>query len=107
MPDVENALREIRRALKPGGRALILEFSLPRNLFVRGPYLFYFRHVLPPIGGLIAGDVAAYRYLNESVERFPYGQAFRDILLQAGFANVTAQPLTFGVATLYEGDNPG
>ena len=102
--DVGLALREMRRVLKPGGRALILEFSLPPNAFLRFGYLLYFRHVLPRVGGLVSGDSGAYRYLNQTVETFPYGNAFADRMREAGFSHVTLTPLTFGIATLYRGD---
>lgn len=101
---VSQALTEMRRVLKPDGRVLILEFSLPRNAFVRAIYLFYFRHVLPRLGGLISGDRTAYRYLNQTVETFPYGQDFGDEMIKAGFGRVSHTPLTFGVATIYQGD---
>lgn len=104
VPDVPKALRDIRRILKTNGRALILEFSLPANAFFRVLYLFYFRHVLPAVGGLVSGDRAAYKYLNESVERFPYGESFCELMRDAGYRNVVATPLTFGIATLYEGE---
>ncbi len=102
--DVPGTLREIRRVLRTHGRALILEFSLPRNALVRVGYLAYFRYVLPRIGGLVSGDTEAYRYLNRSVEGFPHGEAFCALLREAGFAEVKAFPLTFGIATLYQGD---
>lgn len=104
VPDVPRTLQEIRRILKPGGRVLILEFSLPRNGIIRGLYLFYFRNVLTRIGAFVSGDQHAYRYLNRSAEEFPRGEAFCLILRDAGFTSVQAYPLTFGVATLYEGD---
>ncbi len=104
VPNVAETLREIWRVLKPKGRVLILEFSLPRNRIVRGLYLFYFRNILPRIGALVSGDRQAYRYLNRTAEEFPRGEAFCSILRDAGFKNVRAYPLTFGVATLYEGD---
>ncbi|MBN2307995.1 MAG: class I SAM-dependent methyltransferase, partial [Candidatus Hydrogenedentes bacterium] len=104
--DVAGALGEIGRVLKPGGRALILEFSLPRRWFVRGPYLLYLRHILPWVGGRLSGQPRAYRYLNQSVERFPHGQAFCDRLIEAGFADVRAYPLTCGIATLYQAEKP-
>lgn len=102
--DVNVALREMVRVLRPGGRALILEFSLPRNLLLRKLYLFYFRQILPRLGGMISGDSRAYRYLNETVESFPYGEAFCALMSRAGFVNVKGTPLTFGIATLYQGD---
>ena len=102
--DVPKALREMQRVLKPGGRALILEFSLPNNKLLRGLYLFYFRNILPKIGGLISGDFYAYKYLNNTVETFPYGKDFCKLMEDAGFKNVQMHPLTFGIATIYYGD---
>jgi demethylmenaquinone methyltransferase/2-methoxy-6-polyprenyl-1,4-benzoquinol methylase len=91
------------RVLRPGGRMLILEFSLPPNQIVRAGYLLYFRHILPAIGGIISGDRQAYRYLNRTVETFPYGQEFCDLMQRAGFEDVKEHRLTFGIATIYEG----
>ncbi len=105
--DVDAALREICRVLRPGGRAVILEFSMPGNVLLRTGYLLYFRHVLPRLGGLVSGKPDAYRYLNQSVESFPHGRAFCERMEQAGFVGVTASPLSFGIATLYTGLRPG
>lgn len=102
--DVDAALREMHRCLKHGGRALILEFSIPASRLLRFGYLMYFRHLLPRIGAVISGDGQAYRYLNETVESFPYGESFCDLMCQAGFHTVRPIPLTFGIATLYVGD---
>lgn len=102
--DVSGALGEMHRILRPGGRALILEFSLPRNRLVRTGYLFYFRHILPRLGSLISGDSYAYRYLNQTVETFPYGSEFCDLMRAAGFTEVRENRLTFGIATIYQGD---
>ena len=99
--DVAAGLREIHRCLKPGGRALMLEFSLPANRAFRALYLLYFRHVLPRLGGLVSGDSHAYRYLNETVETFPYGEAFLALMDAAGLRNARGITLTFGIATLY------
>lgn len=105
--DTPTALREMWRVLKPGGRAVVLEFSLPPNAWLRRLYLFYFRHILPRIGGWLSGDAAAYGYLNRTVETYPHGDAFLDLMRAAGFAGLAREPLTFGIATLYHGDRPG
>ncbi len=101
---VPTGLSEMYRLLKPGGRALILEFSLPSNRLIRRIYLWYFRHVLPRLGGAVSGDSYAYQYLNKTVETFPYGEEFLHLMRNAGFQDTRAYPLTFGIATLYSGD---
>jgi demethylmenaquinone methyltransferase/2-methoxy-6-polyprenyl-1,4-benzoquinol methylase len=106
MTDVKRTLDEMLRVLKPQGRALILEFSLPQRRIVRGPYLFYLRHVLPRLGSIISGDSAAYRYLNETIETFPHGEAFCRIMRDTGFTGVTFIPLTMGIVSIYQGDKP-
>lgn len=102
--DVEHALGEMRRILKPGGKAFILEFSLPSNFLIKKLYLFYFRYVLPLLGSIISGDSYAYRYLNKTVETFPYGSDFCGLMTSAGFKNCRFTPLTFGIASIYEGE---
>jgi demethylmenaquinone methyltransferase/2-methoxy-6-polyprenyl-1,4-benzoquinol methylase len=96
-------LAEIHRVLKSGGMALILEFSLPRNRAVRRCYLKYLRSVVPWIGSAISGDKYAYRYLDESIEGFHQPDAFSSLMRRAGFRDVSAIPLTWGVASIYKG----
>ncbi len=103
-PSTLKGLQEMHRILKPGGRAMVMEFSLPTNVLVRMVYLFYFRHVLPFVGNLFSGHGDAYSYLNKTVEDYPYGEAFLKIMREAGFKSPKAMPLTFGIATLYIGD---
>lgn len=101
--DVNACLSEMHRVLRPGGIALVLEFSLPDNTMLRRLHLFYLRHFLPRIGALVSGDGEAYRYLDETIEAFPYGEAFCTLMRQSGFGKVEATPLSLGVATLYRG----
>jgi len=102
--DVSAGLGEMFRVLKSGGRVLILEFSLPSSVWFRKLYLFYFRHILPRIGGFFSGDSYAYSYLNRTVETFPYGEDFLDLMREVGFENVQATPLTMGIASIYQGE---
>ena len=103
VPDVPASLREMHRVLRPEGKTLILEFSMPKNPVVRFGHLFYLRYVLPLVGGIISGDYEAYRYLNTSIEAFPYGESFCSLMREAGFSTVRQYPVTFGIATIYEG----
>ena len=102
-PDAFKTLTEIHRLLKRGGTALILEFSMPANRIVRGFYLFYLRFFVPLLGRLLSGDNHAYRYLDTSIENFHSTDDFCNLMQKAGFSNVNATPLTFGVACLYQG----
>lgn len=97
------SLKEIYRVLKPKGRTLILEFSLPKHP-VRPFFLFYLRYILPPLGALFSQNFSAYRYLNETIERFPAGKAFCDLLEKGGFHNIRAVPMNLGSVTLYIGE---
>jgi demethylmenaquinone methyltransferase/2-methoxy-6-polyprenyl-1,4-benzoquinol methylase len=102
--DVPGALREMHRVLKPGGRALILEGSMPSNWLIRKGHLLYLRHLLPRIGGLLSKNRDAYRYLNKTIETFPCGDAFCTLMRTAGFSTTTAHPIFFGSVTLYVGE---
>jgi demethylmenaquinone methyltransferase/2-methoxy-6-polyprenyl-1,4-benzoquinol methylase len=107
VPDVPQALREMRRVLRPGGRALILESSLPGNRLMRAGHLFYIRHVMPRLGAWLSGDRDAYRYLNVTIERFPHGADFCRLMEDAGFLRCAAHPRCAGAVTIYQGDAPG
>ena len=89
--------------LRPGGLAAILEFSLPACPVMRGCYLAYLRWVVPAIGAVISGDKGAYRYLNTSIEAFHRPDDFCLLMEEAGFFEVSASPLTWGVASIYTG----
>jgi demethylmenaquinone methyltransferase/2-methoxy-6-polyprenyl-1,4-benzoquinol methylase len=101
--DPLRSLEEIHRVLKPSGKCLILEFSLPPKP-IRAFYLFYLRHILPRIGGLLSKNREAYRYLNETIETFPSGKDFCLLLKKVGFKKITAHPMALGAVTLYEGE---
>ena len=99
--DLDAGLREVHRVLRPGGRFVILEFSMPRSPLVRAGYLAYSRHVLPLVGRLVSGHRSAYQYLPDSVARFPTGDALAARLRAAGFASVSWESLTFGIAAIH------
>jgi demethylmenaquinone methyltransferase / 2-methoxy-6-polyprenyl-1,4-benzoquinol methylase len=103
LPDPLKGLKEMARVLKSGGRALVLEFSLPENL-LRKPYLFYLKHLLPRIGRLATKHDFAYSYLHQTIEIFPYGQKFCALALEAGFRAVAVKTFSFGAVSLYIAD---
>ncbi len=104
MSDYMLCLKEVYRVLKSNGKLIILEFSLPNNFILKSIYFFYLRFILPFTGRIISGDPYAYRYLNRTIETFPYGKDFLDILTDAGFNNTKMYPQTWGVCTIYIGD---
>ena len=102
--DWGKAVDEFYRVLRPGGRLIILEFSLPTNSVLRAGYNFYFRRILPRTATLISGDkTGAYKYLPESVNTFISPQQLTQRMKDTGFADVTGTSLTAGVCFCYRG----
>jgi demethylmenaquinone methyltransferase / 2-methoxy-6-polyprenyl-1,4-benzoquinol methylase len=102
--NVNQCLKEIYRVLRPQGRALILEFSLPTQKWVQKPYLLYLNKLLPRIGKLLSAHSEAYTYLARTIQEFPQAEAFCKLMQEAGFTTVKSYPLTLGIVTIYLGD---
>jgi demethylmenaquinone methyltransferase/2-methoxy-6-polyprenyl-1,4-benzoquinol methylase len=103
VPRIPTALAEMRRVLKPGGRALVLEFSKVDVPGLDRIYDAFSFNVIPRLGQLVAGDSEPYRYLVESIRRFPDAESFAEMMRAAGFEQVSATPMTGGVAALHIG----
>jgi demethylmenaquinone methyltransferase / 2-methoxy-6-polyprenyl-1,4-benzoquinol methylase len=101
--NLNKGLIEMRRVLRKGGKVIILEFSKPKSVFFRTVFNIYFFHILPVLGKLVSRHHKAYSYLPESVDTFPNGREFLDIMLHCGYKNTRAQTLTGGIATIYTG----
>jgi demethylmenaquinone methyltransferase/2-methoxy-6-polyprenyl-1,4-benzoquinol methylase len=99
--NLEKGISEFHRVLKPGGVAIILEFSKPRYFPMKQLYSFYFFRILPFVGRLVSKDHSAYSYLPESVMAFPDGFEFLSVLKKIGFSATSQRRLTFGIATIY------
>lgn len=101
--NLEKGLSDMLRVLKPGGKVVILEFSKPKSFPFKQIYQFYFQWILPKIGKLISKNHAAYTYLPDSVEAFPDGDDFLNILNKIGFQKNQCTPLTLGISSIYSG----
>jgi demethylmenaquinone methyltransferase/2-methoxy-6-polyprenyl-1,4-benzoquinol methylase len=100
--DMAAALRSAHRVLRPGGRALVLEFSIPRAPLLRQLYFVYFRKVLPALATWVSGDrTGAYRYLPHSVLSFQGREEIISLLASAGFEDVSGHAMTLGIVTVY------
>lgn len=98
---LEAGIRGMARVLRPGGRLFVLEFSTPSRPPFKQIFRFYFHRVMPIIGRLVSKDEAAYTYLPASVDAFPQGKHFVQVLERCGLHDIRSRQLTFGVATLY------
>ncbi len=99
--DVSTALKEIYRVLKPGGQVLILEFGLPQRGLWRRIYLFYLRYLLPYLGGFWTGCPSAYRYLSETICKFPSHDRFSKLMQEVGFIDTKWKEFNRGAVLLY------
>lgn len=99
--DTDAGLKEMHRVTKAGGDVFILEFSMPERFPIKQAYRMYFKRILPVIGSRVSKDPEAYRYLPDSVERFPKPQDFQNQLALAGLETVQLTSMTCGIATLY------
>ncbi|MBP6090459.1 MAG: bifunctional demethylmenaquinone methyltransferase/2-methoxy-6-polyprenyl-1,4-benzoquinol methylase UbiE [Crocinitomicaceae bacterium] len=101
--NLEKGLAEMLRVIRPGGKAIILEFSKPKNFPIKQVFGFYSKYFIPFFGKNISKDEKAYAYLPESVQAFPEGDAFKAILTKVGYQNVSSKLVSGGIATIYIG----
>jgi demethylmenaquinone methyltransferase/2-methoxy-6-polyprenyl-1,4-benzoquinol methylase len=102
--DTERGIGEMTRVIRPGGRVVILEFTLPENALLRQGYLAYFGNVLPRIGRMIArSEIDAYKYLPDSVARWPRPGELKAMMERAGLRDVSYDLVFGGVAAIHTG----
>ena len=106
LTSVEAGFKELQRVLKPGGRVAVLEFSKPKAPIMRSLFRIYFTKLLPLFGGWVSGSKSAYEYLPDSVSRFPDQEELVAMMKAAGFAEVSYENLTGGIAALHLGRRP-
>lgn len=104
IPDPLSALCEIYRVLKKGGRLVVLEFSRPRGKIFSKIYFFYLTKILPWVGGLVSGNAEAYHYLARTIQSFPSGSDFLDLMKKAAFINTGSNEVSLGIASIYKGE---
>lgn len=101
--NLEKGLAEMNRVLKPGALGIVLEFSRPKKFPVKQLFQFYFRFIMPTVGKLISKDARAYTYLPESVNAFPDGEDFLNVMKKVGYTDTKCIPVSGGIATIYLG----
>jgi demethylmenaquinone methyltransferase/2-methoxy-6-polyprenyl-1,4-benzoquinol methylase len=100
MAEYPAALQEMARVLRPGGRLVVLDFSMPGGI-LRGPYRWYLHKILPKLAGWITGQKDAYEYLGASIEQFPQGRAMCEMMSANGFREAEVETMSFGVVSVY------
>jgi demethylmenaquinone methyltransferase/2-methoxy-6-polyprenyl-1,4-benzoquinol methylase len=103
IPNKDHALFEMIRVIKKGGKVIVLEFTFPRDNLIGRLYPFYFKKLLPWVGGVISGDRGAYAYLPESVTQFPHAEDYEEMLKRSGLEEIRSRRLTFGIASVISG----
>lgn len=102
--NLEKGLSEILRVMKPGGKLVVLEFSKPKSAVVKALYNFYMKVITPNLGKIFSKNRNAYQYLDESIQKFPEGKNFTNILDSLGYKNTYFKPLSLGICSIYCGE---
>ncbi len=102
-PDFKKGLQESYRVLRPGGNVFYLEFQMPPSKILRKLYRFYLHKIMPRLGNLLSKDRSGWIYLGASIEYFSSNIDFEEELKEVGFVNIKRTPMTFGVATIFQG----
>jgi demethylmenaquinone methyltransferase/2-methoxy-6-polyprenyl-1,4-benzoquinol methylase len=102
--DLELGLSEIKRVLRPGGKLIVLECTKPKLPVIKNFYNLYLNSIAPWIGRVISKNKNAYQYLNESVQKFPEGNDFVQILNKLGYKNASCKTLSLGISSIYSGE---
>lgn len=100
---LEKGLAEIKRVLKPGGKLVVLEFSKPTSFIIKPVYNAYMKIITPTIGKLFSKNKNAYKYLDESIQKFPEGNDFTEVLKKVGYKNYYFKKLSLGICSIYCG----
>jgi demethylmenaquinone methyltransferase / 2-methoxy-6-polyprenyl-1,4-benzoquinol methylase len=102
--NLERGLSEMLRVIRPGGKVVILEFSKPKKFPVKQYYTFHSKYIIPFFGKMVSKDSSAYTYLPDSIQAFPEGKDFENILTKLGYKNVKGKLVSGGIATIYSGE---